>query len=631
MIKKALATARSPLAVFLLLSFALVAFVFYATPFHSHVEEYLFDARSRLKPKLKDVPDVVLVTIDDLTIVRLEGAGAKELGIGRLRQLTDAVARTKARQVGLLFFPNVFDFDDPAVPDFLAHIAQDERFRLGTLGAYGDAPSGIDLPAVLEPMAQRSFGADTFKKRSNSVVRAMPLSGYYGLTLRPLLPRVLAETAVSHPVATEAPARLLSEGQENGDWYLLNFLAHDSFTHVDAADLIEAPEKYAPQLDGKTVIIGQTAFREWMTQTREQMAANTSLKGDPDTYKKGESIVYLTANATENLLTDSWLHPLGVWATIVQTVLVTGLFAAIWALGVVPALLTVTGMWVVLLLLHGALFHYFAVFVPLADTALCSSFALLVGAMVRLNLDIRSQAAIRTETEAKSALAKQQSRHLDQFSLSMAAANERARTRLSQVAAAVPAGSPDKDLLDRALSTSVDFAEYLDGIMQCAEAEGDEGKRVRFERVRLAPLIATVSQRLDAKLKQRPVSVVVECPDDLTAYSNGPLLDHIIFNLLSNAVKYSREGGHVKVSAAPQGRGVLITVADDGPGIAPEFHEKIFEKFYRVKNDDVYKIKGTGLGLYLCRFFARRIGATVRVESEIGRGATFLVELGKRR
>lgn len=620
--------ALSPsLAAFLALFAILAIFAFYATPFASHVEAYLFDARSRLKPRTKAVPELVLLTINEDTISRLGGSATRQVPVAKLYELLKRLKNQQPAKVALLFLPNVFNFSDPMVERLVNLVAQDDRFLLGTLGYHGESPSGVDLPDALSPATAHIFGIDTLKKRSNSLVRALPIHGYLGLLLRPLLPAVLA--GKNPNPATES--RLLDLPDVNGEgWYALNLLSSRSFQKIDAADFLADDKAYSGQINGKRILIGQVAFREWMTQTREQMVANTPIKGDPDTYRGGEAILYLTANATENLLTDSWLKTSPTFVTCLQTALVTAVFGGVWALGVVPAVLIITFGWLFLLLCHGLLFHFTATFVPLADTAIFSSLAVLIGAVARLNIDAASGAKIRAETATKSALALSQSRYLDRFSRAMAAANFGIKSRLENALATNPSHPTDRDLLERALSTSADFAEYLEGIMQAQAAESAKPGRVRLQRVKLHPLIETVVQRFEHKLHEHEIDLKISCPVELTVRTNAQLLDNIIFNLLSNAIRYSPDGGQVELSAKAEGRGAVIVVQDQGPGIDPEFREKIFEKFYRVKTDDVYRIKGTGLGLYLCRYFAARIGATVTYAPSSEPGARFVVRVGGR-
>jgi two-component system phosphate regulon sensor histidine kinase PhoR len=112
---------------------------------------------------------------------------------------------------------------------------------------------------------------------------------------------------------------------------------------------------------------------------------------------------------------------------------------------------------------------------------------------------------------------------------------------------------------------------------------------------------------------------VVSDPDRLRA---------ILQNLVDNAVKYTPAGGHVEVKTAggPDGS-ALITVADDGPGIAAEHLPRIFERFYRVDKARSRDVGGTGLGLSIVRHLAEGVRVKVAVESQPGRGTRFTVRV----
>jgi signal transduction histidine kinase len=97
----------------------------------------------------------------------------------------------------------------------------------------------------------------------------------------------------------------------------------------------------------------------------------------------------------------------------------------------------------------------------------------------------------------------------------------------------------------------------------------------------------------------------------------------VIFNLLSNAVKFTPPGGHVDVSAFAADGMVEVAVADTGPGIAPEDHERIFEEFQQARASSPGSREGTGLGLTLARQFIELHGGRLWVESEPGAGSTF--------
>jgi signal transduction histidine kinase len=100
----------------------------------------------------------------------------------------------------------------------------------------------------------------------------------------------------------------------------------------------------------------------------------------------------------------------------------------------------------------------------------------------------------------------------------------------------------------------------------------------------------------------------------------------VIFNLLSNAVKFTPAGGAVDVRAARVDGEVRVSVADSGPGIAPEDRDRIFEEFQQT-DAGVEQREGTGLGLALSKRFVELHGGRIWVDSELGRGSTFVFTL----
>jgi two-component system, NtrC family, sensor kinase len=104
----------------------------------------------------------------------------------------------------------------------------------------------------------------------------------------------------------------------------------------------------------------------------------------------------------------------------------------------------------------------------------------------------------------------------------------------------------------------------------------------------------------------------------------------ILINLLTNAVKFSHPGGWVEVLVRRDTNGVMVTVKDSGPGIAPEDHAAIFEEFRQLKSSGSAKFEGTGLGLALAKRFVELHGGRIWVESEVGKGAAFTFTLPDR-
>lgn len=109
-----------------------------------------------------------------------------------------------------------------------------------------------------------------------------------------------------------------------------------------------------------------------------------------------------------------------------------------------------------------------------------------------------------------------------------------------------------------------------------------------------------------------------------------PKLRQVVQNLLSNAIKYSPAGGKVTIDVVDQdGDEILFIISDEGIGIRAEYHDKLFQKFSRVDEPDSSHIKGTGLGLWICREIIEAHKGKIWVESDYGKGSTFKFTIKK--
>jgi two-component system phosphate regulon sensor histidine kinase PhoR len=95
--------------------------------------------------------------------------------------------------------------------------------------------------------------------------------------------------------------------------------------------------------------------------------------------------------------------------------------------------------------------------------------------------------------------------------------------------------------------------------------------------------------------------------------------------MLDNAMKYG--GNLIHVGIKTQGDHVIITVADNGPGIPAEYHKKIFENFFRIPSDNRHDVKGHGLGLSYARDIIIAHVGTLEMESRSGDGVAFIITL----
>lgn len=124
------------------------------------------------------------------------------------------------------------------------------------------------------------------------------------------------------------------------------------------------------------------------------------------------------------------------------------------------------------------------------------------------------------------------------------------------------------------------------------------------------------------------VSLEVEAPESLPRiWVDRPLMRQAIINLMVNAFKYAPNSGVVCLGATAANGEMVISVADDGPGIAKQDQMHLFEKFYRVKPQGGETVKGSGLGLSIVKSIAERHGGQVWCKSQLGQGSTFYISV----
>jgi two-component system phosphate regulon sensor histidine kinase PhoR len=116
-------------------------------------------------------------------------------------------------------------------------------------------------------------------------------------------------------------------------------------------------------------------------------------------------------------------------------------------------------------------------------------------------------------------------------------------------------------------------------------------------------------------------------PATKAVITNTQLLDKILNNLVENAVKYSPEGSVITLKGYPSGPHYFIEIVDQGPGIASAYQVNLFDKFFRIPEENKHTVKGLGLGLYLSRQAAIAIGGNLSLKSTSGAGCVFTLEL----
>ncbi len=167
----------------------------------------------------------------------------------------------------------------------------------------------------------------------------------------------------------------------------------------------------------------------------------------------------------------------------------------------------------------------------------------------------------------------------------------------------------------RLVDSLLELARVDSGEFQIIKIDGDLG-RITEDCVHMLRMLAEAKQ----------IEVHANCP--ATPCSLDPdRINQVVINLLSNAIKYTQEGGRIEISTRTEPNECIVTIADNGQGIAPEDLPHLFDRFYRADKGRSNERKSTGLGLAITKAIVEAHGGRIEVSADIGQGSSFSVHL----
>ena len=184
---------------------------------------------------------------------------------------------------------------------------------------------------------------------------------------------------------------------------------------------------------------------------------------------------------------------------------------------------------------------------------------------------------------------------------------------------------------ERFVGMALDNAQVLERLLADLRGFKEGAVPLRRTRLRAAAPAEFVLRALGAEAEHR--GIALELQDDsrgCDAWADEELVRRVLLNLVGNALDYAADDGRVVVSVGrdpADAAFVLLRVCDDGPGIAPEHHERVFERYYSVRSHAPRRAEGTGLGLAIVREIAEAHGGAAWVRNNGTRGCTFHVRL----
>lgn len=183
-----------------------------------------------------------------------------------------------------------------------------------------------------------------------------------------------------------------------------------------------------------------------------------------------------------------------------------------------------------------------------------------------------------------------------------------------------------KPMVEEAFKGTTRLATLVNDMLDMARLDGN---RVDFviERQDIMAMAQEVVQTLQVTAAEKPVSLTYDHTGSQAVMADATKLRIVLNNFVSNAIKYNRPNGTVKLAHSLQDGQLVTSIADTGLGIPDAQKAHMFEKFFRVQNDDRKNIIGTGLGMYITREYVLKMGGKVWFESVHGQGTTFYFSL----
>jgi two-component system sensor histidine kinase/response regulator len=190
-----------------------------------------------------------------------------------------------------------------------------------------------------------------------------------------------------------------------------------------------------------------------------------------------------------------------------------------------------------------------------------------------------------------------------------------------------PVGVSQQGALRDTENKAQELLHLIEDLLEVARIE-ETSIALDLEPLAPAALVTEIMQDWALRLQQeRAVTKIEVTADAPTFMADRALLKRVFGNLIQNSLVHSSTAVELRMFARIDPRGVLFTVADNGPGIPPQYHEVIFHKFESVKTPNVPRVRSSGLGLAFCRLVVEAHGGRIWVQSTEGAGSAFHILL----
>lgn len=605
---------RNPKGTYLALvriGFALgMAFLVCQFPF-DYIEALFYDARVRLKPVSATSGHVELVAIDSETVERLS----------RVPNATDhaqLVRRLKAggaKSIVYLVSPNEIVGSLEELGELAREAASAEHFYVAVpdTALKGEEDAFKLLPpfeklvplSAPNPRDRNIFAGD-------NVTRRMFISYQDQLALHPIVASMF-NSEMTDANRVRGAFEYLQSKQTYIDFRPTRTYPFSSFVKV-----IGAPEADLERFRGKVVFVGrdiQTTAKDYiLTPFSRSIVAMTVLE--------------MNANMLDTLILNSAPTRTPYWFDLLVTSLISILTVYV-VLAVKPTrgLVTLATTIGVFFLLSFLAFWWGRVWVDMAHPFLSIFICYYFFIPYRLIIENRRSWEYLQKNRLLTQVEELKTNFLSMMSHDLKTPIARIQGMTDVVLNDANELSPiQKEALGVMAKSSQELLDFVSSILNLGRIES---KEIKLHLVSRDPngLLKEVIDKSGYMAKAKGIEVVTELEPLFSVKMDVDLMRQVFTNLIENAIKYSPENTRILVTSMEDSGRVVIEVADQGIGIPDDELPHVFTKFYRSKTVKSSSTKGSGLGLYLAKYFVELHKGTISVDSQLGEGSTFTVEL----
>lgn len=564
-------------------------------PFFDEVDN--FDLRFHLRGQQDSSKEIVLVQLDQSDWTAIVGPTENWLrAVKEFTALNDSffwrsaiwdqllgkILAQNPKAIGVTFF---FSQQLPTPDPRFEHLNDSRILWAGQLDSEG-------RPVM--PLMANSYGYNVaiteMREDDDRVVRR------FAAPVGPLPHMALKLIDTAHPEDSQKTNSYLGETR------LINFLGpKNSYRSISATDLMH--ERMPPDFfKNKIVIIGNSTLPSHVFQTPVGRLTRAEV----------------VAQIADNALGPRWIERTNPWVWMIYMAVVILLAAAI-QVTYPQTMALVFLLWLGLGTTAFSLwiFDTFFIWIPAVSPLVSLAFTYVI--LMGYQLSVKENQTWRLEQEKRLIY------ELDQLRNNFVSLiSHDLKTPIAKIQAICDrllAGTVSEEVRDGLGSLrkeSVELHRYIQSILQLSKMENNS-VQLRKEATDLNEVVGKVVEQITPLAQDKRQGLNVHLEPMFSIEVDSLMIQEVILNLIENAVKYTPNDGKIEVETQEVDDKVIFAVRDNGPGIPSKDREHIFEKFFRGQAEQS-AVKGTGLGLFLVKYFVELHGGEVFLESDLGRG-----------